>query len=85
MHETLLRIWIPVFALGDTAWTAFFVSLPVLVVDRFDADPRIAGWLLASFGVGAVVGNAIATASCSSASRAASSRPAWWERPCRSG
>jgi predicted MFS family arabinose efflux permease len=60
VHEKLLRIWIPVFALGDTAWTAFFVSIPVLVVVRFDADPRIAGWLLASFGVGAVVGNAIA-------------------------
>jgi predicted MFS family arabinose efflux permease len=60
VHEKLLRIWIPVFALGDAAWTAFFVSIPVLVVVRFDADPRIAGWLLASFGVGAVVGNAIA-------------------------
>ena len=60
IHEKLLRIWIPVFALGDAAWTAFFVSIPVLVVARFDADPRIAGWLLASFGVGAVLGNVIA-------------------------
>ena len=60
VHEKLLRIWIPVFALGDAAWTAFFVSIPVLVVARFDADPRIAGWLLASFGVGAVLGNVIA-------------------------
>jgi len=60
IHEKLLRIWIPVFALGDAAWTAFFVSIPVLVVARFDADPRVAGWLLASFGVGAVLGNVIA-------------------------
>ena len=60
VHEKLLRIWIPVFALGDAAWTAFFVSIPVLVVARFDADPRVAGWLLASFGVGAVLGNVIA-------------------------
>lgn len=59
-HEPLLRLWTPVFALGDTAWTAFFVSVPVLVVTRFDADPRVAGWLLASFGVGAVAGNAAA-------------------------
>jgi len=59
-HEKLLRIWIPVFALGDAAWTAFFVSIPVLVVARFGADPRVAGWLLASFGVGAVLGNVIA-------------------------
>ena len=56
-RERLLRLWIPLFALGDTAWTAFFVSVPVLVVVRFDADPRIAGWLLAAFGVGAVLGN----------------------------
>jgi len=60
VREKLLRIWIPVFALGDAAWTAFFVSVPVLVVARFDADPRVAGWLLASFGVGAVLGNVIA-------------------------
>jgi predicted MFS family arabinose efflux permease len=59
-REPLLRLWTPLFVLGDTAWTAFFVSVPVLVVTRFDADPRIAGWLLASFGVGAVLGNAIA-------------------------
>jgi predicted MFS family arabinose efflux permease len=58
-REPLLRVWVPVFALGDAAWTAFFVAVPVLVVTRFDADPRIAGWLLASFGVGAVVGNVI--------------------------
>jgi len=59
-REPLLRLWLPLFALGDTAWTAFFVSVPVLVVTRFDADPRIAGWLLASFGVGAVAGNVVA-------------------------
>ncbi len=59
-REPLLRLWIPLFALGDTAWTAFFVSVPVLVVTRFGADPRIAGWLLASFGVGAVAGNVVA-------------------------
>jgi MFS family permease len=59
VREPLLRIWVPVFALGDAAWTAFFVAVPVLVVTRFDADPRVAGWLLASFGVGAVAGNVV--------------------------
>ena len=59
-RERLLRVWTPVFAVGDAAWTAFFVAVPVLVVTRFDADPRVAGWLLASFGVGAVVGNVVA-------------------------
>jgi MFS family permease len=60
VREPLLRVWAPVFAVGDAAWAAFFVSVPVLVVDRFDADPRVAGWLIASFGVGAVLGNVIA-------------------------
>src|SRR2546422_10710716 len=41
------------------AWTAFFVTVPVLVVARFGSDARIAGLLFASFGVGALVGNAI--------------------------
>ena len=59
LSDRLLRVWTPTFALGDAAWTAFFVSVPVLVVTRFDADPRVAGWLLASFGVGAVVGNVV--------------------------
>nr|MBA2474765.1 MFS transporter [Actinomycetota bacterium] len=59
-REPLLRVWTPVFAVGDAAWTAFFVSVPVLVVVRFDADARVAGWLLASFGLGAVLGNVAA-------------------------
>jgi MFS family permease len=60
LHDPLLRVWSVVFALGDAAWTAFFATVPVLVVVRFDADPRVAGWLLASFGAGAVIGNAVA-------------------------
>jgi MFS family permease len=60
VREKVLRVWTPIFALGDTAWTAFFVSVPVLVVVEFDADPKIAGWLIASFGIGAVVGNFVA-------------------------
>jgi predicted MFS family arabinose efflux permease len=59
LHDRVLRIWTPVFSIGDAAWTAFFVSIPVLVVARFDADPRIAGWLIASFGIGAVLGNVL--------------------------
>ena len=60
VRERLLRVWTPVFAIGDAAWAAFFVAVPVLVVTRFDADPRVAGLLLASFGVGAVLGNVAA-------------------------
>jgi predicted MFS family arabinose efflux permease len=60
VREPLLRVWNLAFAIGDAAWIAFFAAVPVLVVTRFDADPRIAGLLFASFGLGAVAGNAIA-------------------------
>jgi predicted MFS family arabinose efflux permease len=58
-HDPLLRVWWPAFALGDAAWTAFFVTLPVLVLERFGHHPALVGWLIASFGVGALVGNVI--------------------------
>src|SRR4051794_11847506 len=60
IRDRLLRVWIIVFAIGDSAWTAFFVAVPVLVVARFGSDARIAGWLVASFGMGALIGNALA-------------------------
>jgi MFS family permease len=37
-----------------------FASLPVLAFVRYDEDPKIAGWLLASWGAGALVGAAVA-------------------------
>src|SRR5215475_6793000 len=58
-RDRLLRVWWPTFALGDAAWTAFFISLPVLVLERFGHDPALVGWLIASFGIGALIGNAI--------------------------
>ena len=58
-RERLLRVWWPTFALGDAAWTAFFISVPVLVLDRFGHHASIAGLLIASFGVGALIGNGI--------------------------
>jgi len=56
-REPLLRIWIPLFVIGDAAWQAFFAAVPVLTVERFDADARIAGALFAGFGAGALAGN----------------------------
>ena len=58
-HEPLLRVWWPAFALGDAAGTAFFVTLPVLVLERFGHHPALVGWLVASFGIGALIGNVI--------------------------
>jgi len=58
-QDRLLRVWWPTFAVGDAAWTAFFVAVPVLVLTRFGHHPGLVGLLIASFGVGALVGNAI--------------------------
>jgi MFS family permease len=58
--EPLIRAWRFCFIVGDVAWQAIFVALPVLVVARYDSDPRIVGVLFAAFGVGAVLGNVVA-------------------------
>jgi predicted MFS family arabinose efflux permease len=57
LREPLLRVWIPLFVAGDAAWQAFFAAVPVLVVERFDADAKVAGILFAGFGAGAIAGN----------------------------
>ena len=57
VHDPLLRVWIPFFVAGDAAWQAFFAAVPVLAVERFDADAKIAGALFAAFGAGALLGN----------------------------
>ena len=56
-REPLLKVWGPLFILGDAAWQVFFVAVPVLTVERFGADARVAGVLFAAFGAGAVAGN----------------------------
>jgi MFS family permease len=56
-REPLLRTWIPLFVVGDAAWQAFFAAVPVLTVERFGADAKVAGALFAAFGAGALVGN----------------------------
>lgn len=57
VHEPLLRVWGPLFILGDAAWQVFFAAVPVLTIERFGADARVAGILFAAFGAGALVGN----------------------------
>ena len=59
VRDPLLRTWSVAFVVGDAAWYAFFTAVPVLVVADYGADPRIAGWIFASFGVGAVAGNVV--------------------------
>jgi MFS family permease len=59
-REPLIRTWRFCLIVGDIAWQAIFVAIPVLVVARYDADARIVGALFAAFGVGAVLGNTVA-------------------------
>jgi MFS family permease len=56
-REPLIRAWRFSLIVGDIAWQAIFVAIPVLVVARYDSDARIVGVLFAAFGVGAVLGN----------------------------
>jgi predicted MFS family arabinose efflux permease len=58
-REPLIRTWRFCIIVGDVAWQAIFVAIPVLVVARYDSDPRVVGALFAAFGVGAVVGNMV--------------------------
>jgi len=59
-REPLIRAWRVCIIVGDVAWQAIFVAIPVLVVARYDSDPRVVGALFAAFGVGAVLGNTVA-------------------------
>jgi MFS family permease len=57
VRDPLLRVWIPLFVIGDAGWQAFFAAVPVLTVERFGADAKVAGALFAAFGAGALLGN----------------------------
>jgi hypothetical protein len=67
MHEVVahrdaadvLRLFAP-HVRGGLFVPFIFASLPVLAYLRFDADPKIAGWLFASWGAGTLVGAAVA-------------------------
>jgi MFS family permease len=57
VREPLLRVWTVLFVAGDAAWQAFFAAVPVLTVERFGSDAKVAGALFAAFGAGALAGN----------------------------
>src|ERR671911_1020070 len=47
-REPLIPAWRGCIIVGDVAWQAIFVAIPVLVVARYDSDPRVVGALFAS-------------------------------------
>jgi MFS family permease len=54
--DRLLRVWTPAFTLVDVSWQLIFVSLPVLVVTEYEANPRVLGFLMGALGGGALIG-----------------------------
>lgn len=60
LRDPLLRVWSVGIVVIDSSWQALFLALPVLAYSHFGGDPKVAGWMLAAWGLGAVLGNAIA-------------------------
>jgi predicted MFS family arabinose efflux permease len=60
LRDSLLRGWATALVLGDTSFSVLFLAIPVIVFAHYGADPRLAGALIASWGVGAVAGNLVA-------------------------
>ncbi len=56
-RNRLLLAWTVTMAIGDAAWNALFATLPYYAYTRYDGNAKVAGILLACFGVAAVAGN----------------------------
>jgi MFS family permease len=46
-------------AVGELAFQALMAALPVMVLRRYDGDPRLLGMFLSAFGAGAAAGTAV--------------------------
>jgi MFS family permease len=60
LRDPLLRVWSAGMVVIDSSWQALFLALPVLAYSHFGGDPKVAGWMLAAWGLGAVLGNTVA-------------------------
>jgi MFS family permease len=58
-RNSFLRDWAIIMAVGDAAWQALFAALPFYAFTRYHHDAKLAGILIACFGVSAVAGNAL--------------------------
>jgi predicted MFS family arabinose efflux permease len=58
-RNRLLFAWTVTMAVGDAAWNALFATLPYYAYTEYDGNAKVAGILLACFGVAAVAGNVI--------------------------
>ena len=60
LADPLLRGISASVLLFGAVFPVLFATLPVLALTRYDGDARVVGWLFAAWGVGAVLGSAIA-------------------------
>jgi len=61
VRDKLLGPMMAAAAILNFVAQGLFVSLPVLVVRRYDGDPKVVGFLFAAFGAGALIGSLLAT------------------------
>jgi MFS family permease len=55
-RDRLLRVWTPAFMTLEIGWISLQVSMPVLVVRHYHANPHVVGFIFGGFGAGAVAG-----------------------------
>jgi predicted MFS family arabinose efflux permease len=60
LRDPLLRGWGFAVVVSDATWLALFAVMPVLVLERYGADPQLLGWIWGAWGVGAVLGSVVA-------------------------
>jgi len=58
-RDPLLRAWGGMMILVDASWMVLFAGVPVLVFEEFGKHAATAGWIIAAFGGGAILGNAV--------------------------
>jgi MFS family permease len=57
LRDRLLRVWMHSITGMNVWWSAFGVTFPVLVLQRYGDRPDILGWIFGAFGAGAVLGS----------------------------
>jgi MFS family permease len=60
LRDPLLRGWTFAVVVSDATWLALFAVMPVLVLERYAADPQILGLIWGAWGAGAVAGSMVA-------------------------
>jgi predicted MFS family arabinose efflux permease len=60
LRAPVLRRRVGGLTVAGAGYTALLVCIPVLARERYDAGATLAGWLLATYGLGSVIGGVVA-------------------------